>query len=222
MPFYRLQQTHLYLHYSSRNIKVMNVISLQTATRPSGKGAARAVRRQGLVPCVLYGHNEATVAFATSEKSLLPLIYTNRTHRVQIDVEGKQWDCILKDVDFHPVTDRPMHADFQVLQPNKPITISVPVRYVGTSIGQSQGGIPRFVLNELFVSCMPRHIPAQIDVDVTDVDIGQAIHVRDLELENLEVKASEDQILMAVTRSRMVLLSEEEEEVEEEEEEVEE
>lgn len=194
----------------------MHVISLQATARATGKGAARAMRRQGQVPCVLYGHKEAAVTFATSEKSLLPLIYTNRTHRVQITVDGRHWDCILKDVEFHPVTDRPMHADFQVLHPNKPITISVPVRYVGTSIGQSQGGIPRFVLNELSVSCMPRDIPAHIDVDVTDVSIGKAIHVRDLELDNLEIQAPGDQILMAVARSRMAILEEEEEAEEEE------
>ena len=193
----------------------MDVISLQTTARALGKGAARAVRRQGQVPCVLYGHNETSVAFATSEKSLLPLIYTNRTHRVQVNLDGREWECILKDVAFHPVTDRPIHADFQVLHRNKPITISVPIRYVGTSIGQSQGGIPRFVLNELSVSCMPRHIPTQIDVDVTEVAIGKAIHVRDLELDNLEIQVPEDQILMAVARSRMVELEEQEEEEEE-------
>jgi len=194
----------------------MDVISLQTTARTLGKGAARAVRRQGQVPCILYGHNEVSVPFATSEKGLLPLIYTNRTHRVQVDVDGRRWECILKEVAFHPVTDRPIHADFQVLHPNKPITISVPVRYVGTSIGQSQGGIPRFVLNELPVNCMPRHIPAQIDVDVTQVEIGKAIHVRDLELDILYVQAPGDQILMAVARSRMTLLEEEQEEEEEE------
>jgi len=194
----------------------MDVISLQTTARALGKGAARAVRRQGQVPCILYGHNEVSVPFATSEKGLLPLIYTNRTHRVQVDVDGHRWECILKEVAFHPVTDRPIHADFQVLHPNKPITISVPVRYVGTSIGQSQGGIPRFVLNELPVNCMPRHIPAQIDVDVTQVEIGKAIHVRDLELDNLDIQAPGDQILMAVARSRMTLLEEEQEEEEEE------
>ena len=201
----------------------MDVISLQATSRTSGKGAARAARRQGQVPCVLYGDNKAAVSFATSEKSLLPLIYTNRTHRVKVDLDGRKWECILKDVDFHPVTDRPVHADFQILRPNKPITISVPVRYVGTSTGQSQGGIPRFVLNELSISCLPRDIPSQIDVDVTDVDIGKAIHVRDLELDNLEVRVPGDQILMAVTRSRMVEeLTEEEEEEEGVEEEVEE
>lgn len=196
----------------------MDVISLKTTTRAVGKGAARAMRRQGQIPCVLYGHQEDAVSFATSEKSLLPLIYTNRTHRVQVDIDGRQWECILKDVTFHPVTDRPMHADFQILFPNKPITISVPVRYVGTSVGQSQGGIPRFVLNEISVNCLPRHIPSQIDVDVTEVSIGKAIHVRDLELDNLEVNAPGDQILMAVTRSRMTVLAEDEEEEEEAEE----
>ena len=106
-----------------------------------------------------------------------------------------------------------MHADFQVLQPNEAITITIPVRYFGTSIGQVQGGIPSYVLNELIVSCLPRHIPPQIDIDVTDLGIGNAIHVRDLQLENLKVQAPDDQILMAVVRSRIVVAEETEEEI---------
>ena len=189
----------------------MDVISLQAAPRMSGKSAARAVRREGHVPCVLYGHHVDALSFSTSEKSLHPLIYTNRTHLVKVVMGDQDWECILKDMAFHPVTDRPLHADFQVLQPGESVTLSVPIRYIGTSIGQAQGGQPSYVLNELTVDCLPRHIPSQIDVDITKVGIGQAVHVRDLELEQLDIQAPDDQILMAVLRARTVV-----EEVEEE------
>lgn len=199
----------------------MDEISLQAAPRTPGKGAARAVRREGNVPCVLYGHHVEALPFSTSERSLHPLIYTNRTHLVKILMGDDDWECILKEIAFHPVTDRPLHADFQVLQPGERVTLSVPIRYLGTSIGQAQGGRPSYVLNEVSVVCMPRHIPSQIDVDVTEIGIGQAIHVRDLELENLDIQAPDDQVLMTVLRARTVV-EEVEEELDEEVEEIEE
>ncbi len=189
----------------------MDVISLQATPRTPGKSAARAARRKGKVPCVLYGHHVDTLSFSTSEKSLHPLIYTNRNHLVKIVMGDQDWECILKDIAFHPVTDRPMHVDFQVLQPGESITLSVPIQYIGTSRGQAQGGQPSYVLNELTVNCLPRHIPSQIEVDVAEIDIGQAIYVRDLELENLDIQAPGAQVLMTVLRARTAVVEEEEE-----------
>lgn len=202
----------------------MNVISISAQARTPGKASARAARRQGNVPCVLYGRHVDAHPFVTSERSLHPLIFTDRTHIVNVSLGDDSWECIVKDVTYHPVTDRPMHVDFQALQAGEKVTLSIPLNFIGISVGQSKGGSPQFVLNELLVSCFPRDIPARIDIDVSEVDIGDSIHLRDLEEETLEFLAPEDQILMTVTRPRTV---EEEEEVdqeveEEEEEEVEE
>ncbi|MCY3630356.1 MAG: 50S ribosomal protein L25 [Bacteroidota bacterium] len=202
----------------------MNVISISAQARTPGKASARAARRQGNVPCVLYGRHVDAHPFVTSERSLHPLIFTDRTHIVNVSLGDDSWECIVKDVTYHPVTDRPMHVDFQALQAGEKVTLSIPLNFIGVSVGQSKGGSPQFVLNELLVSCFPRDIPARIDIDVSEVDIGDSIHLRDLEEETLEFLAPEDQILMTVTRPRTV---EEEEEVdqeveEEEEEEVEE
>ena len=202
----------------------MNVISISAQAPTPGKASARAARRQGNVPCVLYGRHVDAHPFVTSERSLHPLIFTDRTHIVNVSLGDDSWECIVKDVTYHPVTDRPMHVDFQALQAGEKVTLSIPLNFIGVSVGQSKGGSPQFVLNELLVSCFPRDIPARIDIDVSEVDIGDSIHLRDLEEETLEFLAPEDQILMTVTRPRTV---EEEEEVdqeveEEEEEEVEE
>ncbi|MXW14461.1 MAG: 50S ribosomal protein L25 [Rhodothermaceae bacterium] len=202
----------------------MNVISISAQARTPGKASARAARRQGNVPCVLYGRHVDAHPFVTSERSLHPLIFTDRTHIVNVSLGDDSWECIVKDVTYHPVTDRPMHVDFQALQAGEKVTLSIPLNFIGVSVGQSKGGSPQFVLNELLVSCFPRDIPARIDIDVSEVDIGDSIHLRDLEEETLEFLAPEDQILITVTRPRTV---EEEEEVdqeveEEEEEEVEE
>lgn len=193
----------------------MDVVSLNARSRKVGKRGARAARRDEEVPCVLYGRSTDPVAFQVSEKSLGHLIYTNETHLVDVSLGNDTWRCIVKDIAFHPVTDRPMHADFQVLHEGSRLTLTVPIRYSGTPVGQTRGGDVRTVLNELVVSCLPRNIPSQVDVDVSGVDIGQAIHVRDLEFEHLEFLAPDDQILFTIVRPRRI---EEEEETAEEEE----
>lgn len=180
----------------------MDVITLDAQSREAGKRAARAARRTGDVPCILYGRHVETVAFQVSEKSLQPLIYTHETHLITVNLDSDSWECVVKDIVFHPVTDRPLHADFQVLQAGEQVTLSVPVRYLGTPIGQTEGGRITYVVNELEVSCLPKDIPSYIDVDVSAVAIGDTIHVSDLNLPNLEIHAPEDQILMTILKPR--------------------
>ena len=195
----------------------MDVISLVAESRIPGKRGARAARRQGAVPCVLYGQRVDSVPFAVSEKSLGPLIYTNETHLVEIKIEDSAWQCILKEIAYHPVTDRPLHADFQVLRAGSKVTLTVPVRFNGIPEGQVKGGTVSVVVNELIVSCLPKHIPSQIDVDVTHVEIGDSIHLGDLDFEDLEFQAPDDQILMVVERPRLEEVEPTEEEETEEE-----
>ncbi len=182
----------------------MDVITLAAQPREAGKSGARVARRNGDVPCVLYGHHVEPVAFQVSEKSLKPLIYTDETHLVEVEIDKDAWRCILKDIAYHPVTDRPLHADFQVLQEGEKITMSVPVRYIGTPIGQTHGGRTDYVVNELGVTCLPKDIPSHVDVDVTEIDIGQAIHVSDLDFPALEFHAPDDQILMTILKPRVM------------------
>ena len=183
----------------------MDVITLEAQPREAGKKAARAARRNGDVPCVLYGHHVEPVAFQVPEKSLKPLIFTHETHLVSIEIDSNAWECVVKDIAFHPVTDRPMHADFQVLQEGEMVTLAVPVRYIGTAIGQTEGGHLSFLLHELEVSCLPKDIPSQIEVDITNIGIGDAVHVGDLEVENIDIHAPDDQVLMTILRPRVVI-----------------
>jgi len=207
----------------------MDVITLTAQPRDVGKGGARRVRREGNVPCVLYGSHAKPVVFAVPEPSLTPLIYTQETHLVRIELNSDAWECILKDLAFHPVTDRPIHADFQVLQAGEKLTLTVPVRYLGTPVGQTEGGLSSYVVHELEISCMPQHIPSQIDVDVSGVGIGDTLHLGNLKMEGIEFHAPPEQVLMTVVTPRTaeteegaaegLLLGEEDEAAEAEEEE---
>lgn len=192
----------------------MDVITIEAAPRDAGKGASRAVRRQGNVPCVLYGHRVDPVVFQVSEKDLTPLIYTQETHVVQIDLADNSWQCVMKDITYHPVTERPMHADFQVLQKGEKVTLTAPVRYLGTPVGQTEGGQTNYVIYELEISCLPKDIPSHIDIDVSHLKIGDALHVSDLDYGDIEIHALPEQTLVAVLKPRALVEEEEAEEVE--------
>lgn len=189
----------------------MDAIKLQGQPRETGTRSARGIRREGMVPCVLYGHHAEPISFKVPELTLHPLIYTDETHVVTVEVEGSQWECIMKDVDFDPVTDRPRHADFQVLTAGEMVTITVPVQYQGTPVGQTDGGDTQYVVHEITVRCLPKDIPNHIEVDVTALSIGDSIHVGDLDLPELEFVTPDRQTLVTVVAPRLEPVEVEEE-----------
>ncbi len=181
----------------------MEFRTIEASPRGVGKKAARQTRLSGNVPCVLYGHNTAPQAFSMPAFGLFQLIRTEETHLVKIDMGGSSWECILKEIIYHPVSDEPIHADFQVLQRGVKITVNVPIRYVGTPKGQMEGGVTQHVLNELEVSCLPKDIPGHIDVDVTNLGVGQSIHIRDLNVPNLEFGGVPNQTIVSILAPRV-------------------
>jgi large subunit ribosomal protein L25 len=186
----------------------MQAIKLDAKPRTPGKGPARAARREKEVPCILYGHSMESLPFQVVELDMRPLIYTDEFHRVEVSVAGETYDCILKKVDFHPVSDRPIHADFQMLQAGEKITLTVPLQIVGLSLGQRNGGSPVARNNELSVTCLPKDIPDHFQIDVTDIDIGDSVHLSDLADDKYEFDLPLEATLFFVQAAR-------EEEVEE-------
>ncbi|MCZ6705890.1 MAG: 50S ribosomal protein L25 [Bacteroidetes bacterium] len=200
----------------------MDLITINAKPRETGKKAVHAVRRAEEVPCILYGADMETQIFQVPELTLKPLIFTNQFHRVEITLDGKSYECILKAVDFDPVSDKPIHADFQMLVEGEMLTLNVPVHYVGESIGVLEGGTPQEFVHEISVRCLPKHIPDHIDVDISHLNIGDSLLVRDLELENITINFPEDQALISVIQPREIIEPEIEELEVEEGEEVEE
>lgn len=192
----------------------MDAITIDVEPRDTGKQAVRAARRAGNVPCVLYGNNVENVVFQVPELTIHRLVYTSETHLLQIKLGEQSWECILKDVDFHPVTDRPIHADFQALQQGEKITLMIPIQFHGVPVGQTDGGDTQYITHELEVTCLPSAIPSHIDIDVTHLKIGDAIHVEDLEIEGVEFEDAPGRAIVTVVPPRMLALPEEEEELE--------
>ena len=145
-----------------------------------GGSTANQLRGQGRVPGVLYGGGKPSIPFHVKELDLRPLIYTHETHTVMLKLDGSSMRAILREVQFHPVTDRVSHIDLIAIREGQKMKIDVPVNLVGTAIGTKDGGILDFSLHKISVECLPDSIPEHIDVDITDLKIGHSIHVSDL------------------------------------------
>ncbi|SRR5579883_1548230 len=145
-----------------------------------GGSTANQLRNQGRVPGIIYGQGEPSIAFHVKELDLRSLIYTHETHTVKLTLDGETLRCILREVQFHPVTDRVSHIDLIKILAGQKIKIDVPINLVGSPAGVKDGGVMDFVLHKLSIECLPDAIPEHIDVNVADLKIGHSIHVSDL------------------------------------------
>ena len=196
----------------------MDTVPLEAEPRDVGKRPTREVRSNNNVPCILYGSETDSVPFQIPVPTMEKLIRQRTTPLLEVQVDGKSWNCILKDYDLHPITDRPIHADFQVLREGRKITLTVPIRYEGIPVGQQEGGDTQVNRRDLAVRCLPGDIPTEIAIDISELEIGDAIHIRDLEVEGVEFRARPEQAIVTVVAPRLDVLEPAEEEVAEEEE----
>ena len=165
----------------------METIDIQGMPRTDlGKKATRALRRAGNIPCNIYGGSES-VNFYGTESSFRKLIYSPDYRLAAITIDGKTRNCIVKEIQSHPVTDAIQHIDFQELVENNPVRVSLPLRLTGTPKGQAMGGKLEQSLRSLVVSCLPKHLVGVIEVDVTDMDLGSIKRVRDIQVDGIQI-----------------------------------
>jgi len=182
-----------------------------------GKTEARKLRERGNVPCVLYG-GEEQVHFYAPMILFKELIYTSEVHLVKLDIEGTEYQCILQDIQFHPVNDMILHADFLVLNDRKPIKMEVPVHFVGKAPGIQEGGKLIRKNRKLWVKALPPDMPAHINVPIDTLELGKSVKVGDLEAGNYEFLTGDRVTIASVQIPRVLVVAvEEEEELEEEE-----
>ena len=167
-----------------------------------GKKSTKKLRADGNVPCVLYG-GEENIHFFAHENLFRNLIYTHMVHLVKLDVEGKSYKAILKDIQFHPVTDSILHIDFMEVFEDKPTVVGIPIELKGNSVGIRNGGKLRQRRRTLKVRGLIKDLPDVLDIDITDIDIGQSFKVRDLSFDNLEILDPEQAMVVGVVSSRL-------------------
>lgn len=181
----------------------METIKMSGAKRDVfGKKGSKEVRREGLVPAVVYGGHEAPIHFALNEKGLKPLLFTPNSYIVELDIDGKKELAVLRDVQYHPVKDYPMHIDFFRVLPGKPVAIDVPVRIVGNSEGVKLGGKLTVQKRKLRISGLVENLPDYLEIDVTDLGIGKSVFVGDLKYDNLTLLTPATTSVCAVFMTR--------------------
>lgn len=166
------------------------------------KAAVKALRREECVPCVLYGNKMENLCFSVVEKELKGLLYTPNTYIVVLNIDGKEHLCILHDIQFHPVTDRPLHIDFLAIDETHPVAVNVPLTLTGHSIGVREGGKLVTSARKLKVKALVKDLPDNLEVDVTDLKIGKTINAGDLHYDNLEIISPKATIICLVKGTR--------------------
>src|SRR3954462_8554965 len=160
-------------------------LSAETRER-AGKGASRAMRREGRVPAVVYGNKEEPLSIHVEEKALVKMLSTGHFMNsvVMIDHPGGQARTLPKDVQFHPVTDRPLHVDFLRISEHSKVHVAVPIRFTGEdrSRGIKRGGVLNTVRHELELVCDAAEIPEEIEISLAGLDIGDSIHISHVKL----------------------------------------
>ncbi len=177
----------------------MREISLQAELRTQFGKHARAIRREGKIPGVYYVHGEPNIPIMVNEKGLKPLIYTSETHIVNLMIDGATRSCIVRDMQFDPLTDRPIHFDLQGLKEDEEITLEIPIVVTGgTPVGVRDGGIVQQVIHRLRISCLPKNIPDQVEVNPENLKINQFIHVSELKIPNVTILENETSSIVGV------------------------
>jgi len=166
-----------------------------------GKKATKATRNVDSVPCVLYG-GENNVHFTATNSDLRKLIYTPEVFLVDLDVDGKKCKAIMKDLQFHPVTDKILHIDFLQVSESKPVVIEIPVKLQGLAEGVKAGGKMSLEARKLKVRGVYTQIPECITVDVTNLGLGKSIQVGAIQVENLELLNAKNAVVAQVKLTR--------------------
>jgi large subunit ribosomal protein L25 len=164
-------------------MKTIEIIGYRRANL--GKSGSQKLRDEGLVPCVLYGGNEQ-LHFYAPMILFRDLVYTNEAHFVHLNIEGGESEAILQEVQFHPVSEIILHADFLRVSENRKIKMNIPARLVGQAPGVAKGGALVQKRSSLKVYAFPKDMPDHIDVDVSNLDFHHAIKVGDIKVEKLE------------------------------------
>ncbi len=154
--------------------------------KKTGKEAAKKLRKQGLIPAILYGPQTDPVPLTVRLNELKKILLRHRGEQIifNLTVQGNgqstQKMALIKELQYHPVTDEIIHADFYEVRMDRPVEVDVPVEIVGKAKGVERGGLLEVLMHEITVSCLPDRIPDKIEIDVSELDVGDTLHIRDL------------------------------------------
>ena len=172
-----------------------------------GKKASKMLRKEGMIPCNLYGENTVdgkpvAMAFMISMAELRKVVYTPEVYVINLNIDGEPHKAVLKELQFHPVTDAVLHADFYEVNETKPITIGIPVKLNGLAQGVRDGGKLNLSIRKINVTAPYPSIPEILNIDVTNLELGKSIKVGELSFEGLELATPSEVVVCSVKTTR--------------------
>jgi large subunit ribosomal protein L25 len=165
-----------------------------------GNSSVKTSRKKGNIPGVLYSKTIKPIPIYVKETVLKTFTHTSEVNIINLKIEGASdsYNCILKDVQFDPVSDRPLHFDLFGISETEKITLEIPLVLVGTPVGIKDGGVIQHTLHKIEVECLPKDIPSHIDVNIESLNIGDSVHISDIKAENFEVLGNPDATIVSV------------------------
>ncbi|MDR1342430.1 MAG: 50S ribosomal protein L25/general stress protein Ctc [Prevotellaceae bacterium] len=183
----------------------MKTIDLKGSSRVAlGKDSTAKLRESGNIPCVIYGNGD-NILFAVEEAALHPLVYTPSAYLVNIDLDGKKELAVMRELQFHPVSDAILHVDFYRIDHSKPITIDVPVALQGSPEGVKLGGKLQQLTRKVKISALSQNLPDVLNIDISGLGLGKSVFVADLSFENITILTPKSAVICAVKMTRAAI-----------------
>ncbi len=189
----------------------MSEIALKVNRRNTDESSAKQLRKDGKVPGVFYIKDEQPISIFSDPLSLRPIVYTSQTRVINLEIEGDDdpRQCVLKDVNFHPLTDQIIHFDLLGIKKGQKLTVEVPIILKGQAPGLKDGGILQQILHKIKIRVLPKDLIESIEVDISALNIGDSINMGEITLENIECDVPETSVIVTVTRPRLLSAEEE-------------
>jgi large subunit ribosomal protein L25 len=195
---------------STITLRRMKTIEIKGSFRTElGKKSSKETRKAGNVPCVIYG-KEKNIHFQAHENSFKNLVYTAEAHLVKLVIEDKEYKAVLKDMQFHPVKDNILHADFIEILDNKPVVINIPIKVTGDSAGVIAGGKLSIKRRTLKVKGLAEDLPESLPIDITDLKIHEGVKVGELSFDKIELLDPKKSMVLTIATSRVAQKTDEE------------
>ena len=198
------QRIHFIL--SNTNKQKMKTFELVGEVREDfGKKAAVGLRKENLIPCVIYGGTDSeNINFTVKAGDVLKLIYTPEVYIVNLTIGDQEMKAVLKEVQFHPVKEQILHMDFLHVFEDVPVVVEIPVHLKGLAAGVKAGGRLYLDIRKLRTRALYKHLPEALEIDVTKLKLGKSIQVSDLDFENLEILNPSDAVVCRVQTTRII------------------
>jgi len=190
----------------------MREIAIEATQRTgSGKNASRRVRSVGQIPGVVYGPETKPVAVAVDERAFRSAVKEagGISAIFNLNISGKSNKVVLRELQRDPVSSKVIHIDFHAIAMNRPINISLPLHFTGEAEGvKNEGGIMQTTLRELDISCLPADIPERFEIDVSELSIGESIHVKDIKIPNVEILSEQNRTVVVISAPTVMKVEE--------------